>query len=181
MFQDSLDYSRKQLDELRDLGVASFTLAVVPYPAPDDHFPLHYPSSTVYRAERTYTDFDLRKVFQLQQSVSVLVVEHIWDVVPDNMDSGDALLVRVRVDLGADWESTKIVGYAGAIQIMYGRHNEPFILKLTWNGGAAGTGYAGAGGEPFQDGHRCFHAAGLPDHPRHFSAACSRSPLHETR
>ena len=129
MFQDSIEYVRKQLDELRDLGVTSFTLAVVVYPAPDDSFPLHYPSSTVYRAERTYTTVDLRKVFQLQQSVSVLVVEHIWDVVPDNMDSGDALLVRVRANLGADWDSTKIVGYAGAMQIMYGSHNEPFILK----------------------------------------------------
>jgi hypothetical protein len=129
MLQDSIEYVRRQLDELRDLGVTSFTLGVVVYPAPDDSYPLHYPSSTVYRAERTYTDVDLRKVFQLQRSVSVLVDEHIWDVVPDNMDSGDALLVRVRVDLGADWESTKIVGYAGAIQIMYGLHNEPFILK----------------------------------------------------
>lgn len=129
MFQDSIEYVRRQLDELRELGVTSFTLGVVAYPAPDDSDPLHYPSSTVYRAERTYTDSDLRKVFQRQQSVSVLVVEHIWDVVPDEMDSGDALFVRVRVDLGEDWESTKIVGYAGAIQIMYGRHNEPFILK----------------------------------------------------
>jgi len=129
MFPDSIEYVRKQLDELRDLGVTSFTLAVVTYPSPDDYFPLHYPSSTVYRAERTYTDFDLRKVFRLQQSVSILVVEHIWDVVPDEMESNDALFVRVSVDLGADWESTKIVGYAGAIQIVYGLHNEPFVLK----------------------------------------------------
>lgn len=128
-FLDSIAYVRRQLDELRELGVTSFTLAVVADIQSDSSYPLHYPSSTVYRAERTYTASDLRKVFHLQQSVSELVSEHIGDVVPENMDSGDEVFVRVRVDLGDDWDSTKIFGYAGAIKIMWGMHNEPFILK----------------------------------------------------
>jgi len=129
LFRDSLEYVRKRLDDLRDLGVTSFTLAVVTYPPPNDTCPLHYPSLTQYHADRTYATYDLSKVFQLQESVSILVVEHIWDVVPVEMRSHDGLLVRVMVTLGDNWESTSIVGYAGAIRTVHGLRNEPFILK----------------------------------------------------
>ena len=69
------------------------------------------------------------RISSLQESVTRLVLGEMWNVLPASMCDGDALFVRVSVNLGADWESTKIVGYAGAFQIMYGLHNEPFILK----------------------------------------------------
>lgn len=128
-FQVSLDHVREQLDELRDLGVNSFALAVVAYPPGDGSCPLQYPSLTNYRDGRTYTVADLYRVVRLQEAITVLVLSHIWDVVPEDMARGDALLVRVVVNLGDDWESTSIVGYAGAIRTVPGRRNEPFILK----------------------------------------------------
>ena len=128
-FQVSLDHVREQLDELRDLGVTSFALAVVAYPPGDGSCPLQYPSLTNYCGDRTYTVSDLSSVSRLQESITNLVLSHIWDVVPDRMRGGDALLVRVVVKLGDNWESTSIVGYAGAIRTMYGLRNEPFILK----------------------------------------------------
>lgn len=128
-FQNALDHVREQLDALRDLGVASFTLAVVTYP-PDEHgCPLQYPSLTNYRDGRTYTAADLARVVQLQEAITNLVLSHIWDVMPGDMREGDALFVRVHVNLGNDWERTQIVGYAGAFRTMYGLSNEPFILK----------------------------------------------------
>lgn len=128
-FQCSLEHVREQLDALRDLGATSFRLAVVTYPPGNGSFPLQYPSLTNYRDGRTYTSADLAKVVQLQEEITKLVLSYIWDVVPGDMREGDALLVRVYVDLGDDWEATKIVGYAGALEIMYGLGNEPFILK----------------------------------------------------
>ena len=130
---DALDLSvgpeRDSLDKLRTLGVSYFTLAVVVYTPPDDTWPLQYPSLTGYSKDRTYSAEELSRIRVLQESITALVVESIWDVLPDEMRDGDAVLVRLRVDLGEGWESTKIVGYAGAIRIMYGLHNEPFILK----------------------------------------------------
>ena len=130
---DDLDLSvgpqRESLDKLRALGVTGFSLAIVMYPPSDSSYPLQYPSSTGYCMDRTYSGEELVRISSLQESVTRLVLGEMWNVLPASMCDGDALLVRVCVNLGADWESTKIVGYAGAIQIMYGRHNEPFILK----------------------------------------------------
>jgi hypothetical protein len=128
-FQDALNHVRGRLDALREMGVTSFTLAVVTYPPDEDGCPLQYPSLTNYRDGRTYTAADLVRVVQLQEAITNLVLSHIWHVMPGDMREGDVLFVRVRVNLGHDWETTQIVGYAGALRGMYGLGNEPFILK----------------------------------------------------
>jgi hypothetical protein len=115
--------------ELRDIGVTSLTLAVILETPPNDLFPLHYPSLTRYRDDRTYSSAQLDRVRTLQQTITVLVVEEIWGVVPDEMQCGDGLFVRVAVDLGTDWESTTIKGYAGVLKTQRDLRNVPFILK----------------------------------------------------
>jgi hypothetical protein len=45
------------------------------------------------------------------------------------MQCGDGLFVRVAVDLGTDWQSTTIKGYAGVLKTQRDLRNVPFILK----------------------------------------------------
>jgi hypothetical protein len=80
--QEALKSVEGPMAELRDIGVTSFTLAVILERRSDIEFPLQYPSLTRYREDRTYSSAQLDRVFALQQTITVLVTDEIWGVVP---------------------------------------------------------------------------------------------------